>query len=167
LGVAVGIIVFVLSASLLLRAVLSFRRAWAAAEILRAPALSHQVLRFAVAGPMSLFLEGPRFHTWGQHCHYTCVDAATSAPVPIAPCYTGAGVRSRRYSRVQHGSLDLPHPGAFVLDVEGVPSVDGSEFSVVFMRPFLGRLIRFILTCVFLGMLLVGSVVLAILAAAL
>lgn len=166
MGVAIGIAVFMLSAWLLLRAILSFRHEWAAAEILRARALPHQTLRFAVAGPMALFLEGPRFHTWAQRCRYTCVDAATAASVPIAPCFTGAGVRSRRYSRVQHGSLDLPHPGEFVLDVEGLPSSDGSEFFVVFMRPFFGRLIRFILTCVFLGMLLIGSIVLTILGAA-
>jgi hypothetical protein len=165
MGVATGVVVFALSAWLLLRTVASFRLAWSEAEILRAPVVARQTLGFPVAGRMALCLEGPRFRTWSQRCRYSCEDAATAAPVPIAPSYSGSGVRSRRYSRVQHGSLELPRPGEYVLHVEGVQPTDAPDYTIVFMRPFTGRIIRFVLTCVLLGMLLIGSLVLAILAA--
>jgi hypothetical protein len=162
-GVAVGAAVFVLSGWLLLRTISSFRRAWSDAEILRAPAIARQTLRFSSAGEMALYLEGPRFGTWSQRCRFGCVDAATGVAVPIAPSFSGSGVRSRRYSRVQHGRLALPRPGDYVLEVAGLQPPDAPEYAVVFMRLFTGQLLRFILACVLLGMLLIGSLVQTIL----
>jgi hypothetical protein len=167
MGMAAGAAVFVLSGWLLIRIVSSFRRAWRGAEILRAPAIPRQTLRFPVAGEMALYLEGPRFRAWSQRCHYNCLDASTAVAVPIVPSYSGSGVRSRRYSRIQHGSLNLPRPGDYVFEVAGLQPSDAPEYAVVFMRLFAGRVLRFILTCVLLGMLLIGSVVLTILSAVL
>jgi hypothetical protein len=167
MGLVVGAAVFVVSGWLLLRTVFSFRRAWRDAEILRAPAVTRQTICFPVAGELALYLEGPRFRTWMQRCRYTCVDAATGLAVPIAPSFSGSGVRSRRYSRIQHGLLTVPRPGDYVLEVVGLQPADAPEYAVVFMRLFAGELLRFILTCVFLGLLLIGSVVLTILAAVL
>ena len=66
MGVTIGAAVFVLSGWLLLRAILSFRRAWTEAEVLRVPAVARQTIRFPVAGTLALYLEGPRFRTWQQ-----------------------------------------------------------------------------------------------------
>jgi hypothetical protein len=167
MGVAIGAAVFALSGWLLLRAVVSFRRAWRGAEILRAPAVTRQTLFFPVAGEMALYLEGPRFRTWLQRCRYTCAEAVTGLDVPITPSYSGSSVRTRRYSRIQRGSLTIPRPGDYILEVAGLEPPDAPEFAVVFMRLFAGQMLRFILTCVLLGMLLVGSLVLTILSAVL
>jgi hypothetical protein len=71
-----------------------------------------QTLRFPVDGEMALYLEGPRFRTWGKRRQYACADAGIGQSVSITPTYSGSGVRSRRYSRVQHGRLSLsPGPG--------------------------------------------------------
>jgi len=166
MSVVVGAAVFVASGWLLLRATFSFRRAWREAEILRGPAVTRQVLHFPVAGEMALYLEGPRFRTWMQRCRYTCVDTVTGVAVPITPSFSGSGVRGRRYSRIQHGSLTLPRPGDYVLEVAGLQAADAADYAVVFMRLFARRMIRFILTCVLLGMLLVGSLVLTVLSLA-
>jgi hypothetical protein len=167
MGVVIGGAVLIVSGWLLLRTVSSFRRAWSDAEILRGPAVTRQTLRFPVAGEMALYLEGPRFGTWRQRCQYSCADAVTGLAVSITPSYSGSGVRSRRYSRIQHGSLTLPRPGDYVLEISGLRPADGPEYAVVFMRLFAGQMLRFILTCVLLGMLLVGSLVLTILSAVL
>jgi hypothetical protein len=167
MGFTIGAAVFVLSGWLLLRTIFSFRRAWSEAEILRVPAAARQPIRFPVAGTLGLHLEGPRFRTWQQRCAYTCTDAETGAAVPVSPSYSGAAMRGRRYSRILRGTLIVPHPGDYVLGVSGLQPTDSPEYAVVFMRLFAGRMLRFILTCVLLGMLLVGSLVLAILSAVL
>ena len=164
---AVGAVVFVLAGGLLLRAISAFRRAWRDAEILRVPAIARQTLRFQTSGDMALCLEGPRFGTWRQRCRYACTDEATGQAVAIAPARSGAATRGRRRTRIQRGSLTVPHPGDYVLEVAGLEPADAPGYAVVFMRPFSGRMLRFILTCVLLGMLVVGSLVLAILSAAL
>ena len=167
MGVAIGAAVFVLSGWLLLRTILSFRRAWSEAEVLRVPAVTRQAIRVPVTGTLGLYLEGPRFRTWQQRCTYTCADAETGVPVPIAPSYSGAAMRGRRYSRILRGTLTVPQPGAYVLGVSGLQPPDSPEYAVVFMRLFAGQMLRFILTCVLLGMLSVGGLVLAILSAVL
>jgi hypothetical protein len=167
MGVAIGATVFVVSGGLLLRAVLSFRRTWREAEILRVPAVARQTIRLPVAGTLGLYLEGPRFRTWQQRCTCTCTDGETGMPVPVTPSYSGAAMRGRRRSRILRGTLTVPRPGAYVFGVSGLQPPDSSEYAVVFMRLFAGQMLRFILTSVLLGMLLVGSLVLAILSAVL
>jgi hypothetical protein len=165
MGVAIGAAVFLLSGGLLLRTVLSFRRAWREAEILRVPAVTRQTVCFPAAGEMALYLEGPRFRTWQQRCTYTCTDGGTGMPVPVTSSYSGAAMRGRRHSRILRGTLTVPRPGEYVFEVAGLQPPDSPEYAVVFMRLFAGHVLRFILTCVLLGMLLIGSLVLAILSA--
>jgi hypothetical protein len=167
MGVTIGAAVFVLSGWLLLRTIFSFRRAWSEAEILRVPAVERQAIRFPAAGTLGLYLEGPRFRTWRQRCIYTCTDAETGVSVPVTPSSSGAAMRGRRYSRILRGTLTVPQPGDYVLGVAGLQPPDSPEYAVIFMRLFAGQMLRFILTCVLLGMLVVGSLVLAILSAAL
>jgi hypothetical protein len=167
MGVAIGAAVFVLSGWLLFRAVFSFRRAWREAEVLRVSAVTPQTVRFPLAGRLALYLEGPRFRTWQQRCTYRCVDAETGTAVPIAPSYSGAATRGSRRSRILRGTLVVPRPGDYVLGVAGLQPTDAPEYSVVFMRLFAGQMLRFILTCVLLGILLIGGLVLAILSAVL
>lgn len=167
MGVTIGAAVFVLSGWLLLRTIFLFRRAWSEAEILRVPAVARQAIRVPVAGTLGLYLEGPRFRTWQQRCTYTCTDAETGMPVPVTPSYSGAAMRGRRYSRILRGTLTVPQPGDYVLGVTGLQPPGAPEYAVVFMRLFAGQMLRFILTCVLLGILAVGSFVLAILSAAL
>jgi hypothetical protein len=167
MGVVVGVAVFVLSGWLLLRTIFSFRRTWREAEILRVPAATRQTIRFLAAGTLGLYLEGPRFRTWQQRCTYTCTDAETGMPVPVLPSYSGAAMRGRRHSRILRGTLTVPQPGAYVLGVSGLQPPDAPEYAIVFMRIFAGQMLRFILTCVLFGTLLVGSLVLAILSAVL
>ncbi len=167
MGVAIGAAVFVVSGWLLLRTIFSFRRAWSEAEILRVPAAARQPIRLPAAGTLGLYLEGPRFSTWRQRCTYTCTDAETGVPVPVTPSYSGAAMRGSRRSRILRGTLTVPHPGDYVLGVSGLQPPDSPEYAVVFMRLLAGQMLRFILTCVLLGMLLVGSLVLAILTAVL
>jgi len=167
MGVAVGVAVFVMSAWLLLRTIFSFRRAWSEAEVLRVPAATRQSIRLPVAGTLGLYLEGPRFSTWQQRCTYSCIDAETGVPVGVAPSYSGAAMRGSRRSRILRGTVTVPHPGDYVLGVTGLQPPDSPEYAVVFMRLLAGQMLRFILTCVLLGMLVVGSLVLAILSAAL
>jgi hypothetical protein len=167
MGVAIGVAVFVLSGWLLLRTIVSFRRAWSEAEILRVPAVARQTIRLPVAGTLGLYLEGPRFRTWQQRCTYACTDAETGMPVPVTPSYSGAAMRGRRHSRILRGTLTVPQPGDYVLGVSGLQPPDSPDYAVVFMRLFAGQMLRFILTCVLLGMLLVGSLVLTILSAVL
>jgi hypothetical protein len=167
MGVAIGATVFVLSGWLLLRTIFSFRRAWSEAEVLRVPAATRQTIRFPVAGTLGLYLEGPRFRTWQQRCTFTCADAETGTAVPVSPCYSGAAMRGRRHSRILRGTLTVPQPGTYVLGVAGLQPPDAAEYAIVFMRVFAGQMLRFILTCVLLGMLVVGSLVLTILSAVL
>ena len=82
-------------------------------------------------------------------------------PTPAPPC-AGAGTAGSC-----EGTLTVPQPGDYVLGVSGLQPPDAPEYAVVFMRVFAGQMLRFILTCVLLGTLLVGSLVLAILSAAL
>ncbi len=167
MGVTIGAAVFVLSGWLLLRTIFSFRRAWREAEVLRVPAAARQSIRLPVAGPLGLYLEGPRFGTWQQRCTYTCADAETGVQVPVTPSYSGAAMRGSRRSRILRGTLTVPHPGDYLLGVSGLQPPDSPEYAVVFMRLRAGGMLRFILTCVLLGMLLVGSLVLTILSAVL
>ncbi len=167
MGVAIGAAVFVLSGWVLLRTIVSFRRTWSEAEILRVSAVARQTIRFPVAGTLGLYLEGPRFRTWQQRCRYTCTDAETGMQVPVSPSYSGAAMRGRRHSRILRGTLTVPQPGVYVLGVSGLQPPDAPEYAIVFMRMFAGQMLRFILTCVLFGTLLVGSLVLAILSAVL
>ena len=88
-------------------------------------------------------------------------------PVPVSPSYSGAAMRGRRHSRILRGTLTVPQPGVYVLGVSGLQPPDAPEYAIVFMRMFAGQMLRFILTCVLFGTLLVGSLVLAILSAVL
>jgi hypothetical protein len=73
----------------------------------------------------------------------------------------------RTRSRVERGRFVLPAPGAYVLRVAGLEPPEAGDYAVVFMRPYFGKLLTFILSCVFLGMILVGCLVGAILFAVL
>jgi hypothetical protein len=164
MGAVLGMILFLLSGFVLLRVVNRFKEEWRTAEVVRGPAVSSQTLNFPVAGPLGLYLEGPRYRTWSRQLHYSLVDTSSGLPVPIESVLSGAGVNSLRIARVQRGRLVLPRPGPYALQVTGLAPSDASEYAVVFMHPFTGKLLRFIFTCVFAGMVLVGSLVLAILA---
>lgn len=167
MGVVLGIVLFGLSAVALLRLISRFRRDWKAAEIVRGPAVPEQTIRFPVSGALSLFLEGPRFYTYQKRLQYSLRQAPTGAGVPITPVFAGAGVRSMKHSRVERGHFSLPAPGDYCLAVGGLGPGDAGNYAVVFMHPFTGRLVRFILTCALLGFVLIGSLVLAILSAVL
>ena len=167
MGMAIGAVVFVVAGGLLLRAVSSFRQSWREAEVLRIPAATRQSIHLPVAGGLALYLEGPRFRTWQQRCSFTCADAGNGTAVPVTASYSGAAVRGRRRSRILRGTLTVPQPGDYVLEVAGLQPPDSPAYAVVFMRLFAGQMLRFILTCVLLGSLLIGSLVLAILSAAL
>ena len=164
MGVAIGAAVFVVSGGLLLRTVLSFRRTWREAEILRVPAVARQTIRLPVAGTLGLYLEGPRFRTWQQRCTCTCTDAETGiAVVSVYLPFRPLG----RHSRILRGTLTVARPGDYVLGVSGLQPPDAPQYAIVFMRMFAGQMLRFILICVLFGTVLVGSLVLAILSAAL
>lgn len=151
------------AAVLLLRSIRDFRAAWSAAEIARGPAVAVQTLRLSEAGPLALFLDGPRYGTYTKRLQFSLRNAETRQPVSLQPVLMGAGVRSPRRSRVQRGRFVLPRAGAFELQIEGLQPEDAREYAIVIMRPFTGRLVRFILSCVLLGMALVGSLVAGIL----
>jgi hypothetical protein len=167
MGSLLGIILMAASGYLLLKSVAGFRRMWREAEIVRGPAVPEQTVQFPVAGDISLFLDGPRYKTYWRRLQYALFDARSGAPVPITPVFTGSGVRSLRRSRVQRGRFALPAPGPYVLRVGGLSPGEAAEYAIVFMHPITARLLRFILTCVFLGMVFIGSLVLAILSAVL
>lgn len=155
------------SGLLLARSVRRFRADWRAAEVARVAVRPRQTVRLPAAGDLRLFLEGPRLRTWGKQLTYVLANAETGAPVPIQPSFTGTGVRSLRRSRVERGRFHLPLPASVDLQIGGLEPSDPERFEIVFMRPFTERLLRFVLTCVGLAMILVGSLVLAILSLAL
>jgi hypothetical protein len=167
MGVLLGIVLFGLSAAALLRLIGRFHRDWKAAEIVRGPAVPEQTIPFPVSGELSLFLEGPRFYTYQKRLQYSLRQATTGSGVPITPVFGGAGVRSMKHSRVERGRFSLHVPGEYCLQIGGLGPRDAGNYAVVFMRPFTSRLLRFILTCVLLGFVLIGSLVLAILSAVL
>jgi hypothetical protein len=72
-------------------------------------------------------------------------------------------VRGFRRSRVQRGRFVLPRPGTFELQIDGLHPDDARNYAIVLMHPVTGKVIRFVLTCVFFGMVLIGSLVLGIL----
>ena len=49
------------------------------------------------------------------------------------------------------------------MSVGALETTEQREYSVVLMRPYTAKLLAFILSCVFLGMILIGSLVAAIL----
>jgi hypothetical protein len=154
---------FTASAYLLVRAIRTFRRHYRVAEVARAAALPQQTIRIPTAGELRLFLEGPRFRTWGKRLTYAMSEESTGRSFPITPSYSGSGVRSTTRSRVERGRFTLSTPGAYVLQVGGLEPHEAPEYAVVIMRPFFGKLLAFILSCVFLGMILIGSLIGAIL----
>lgn len=165
MGVAIGVILFCVSVFLLPRMIGSFRRDYRAAEIVRGPAVAEQTIRFPEGGSLGLYLEGPRYHTYHKRLQYALTDPATGTAVAIRPVLAGTGVRSLKHSRVQRGQFILPTPGEYLLRVGGLAADDASRYAIVFMHPFTGRVIRFVLTCVLLGFMLIGGLVLAILSA--
>jgi len=122
-------------------------------------------MRFPVSGDLSLFLEELRFYTYQKRLQYSLRQATTGLGVPITPVFGGAGVRSRKHSRVERGRFSLPVPGDYRIQIGGLGPGDAGNYVDVFMHPFTGRLLRFILTCVLLGFGLIGGFVLAILSA--
>ncbi len=159
MGSLLCLVVLIASAILLLRSIRGFRAAWRAAEITRGPAVPFQSMHVPEAGPLALFLEGPRYGTYRKRLHFALRDPETSLPVPIRPVLMGSGVRSLRRSRVQRGRFTLPRPGTFELQIDGLQPEDAGNFDIVLMRPFTGQVIRFGLTCTFLGMVMIGSLV--------
>ena len=151
------------SAVVLLRTIRAFRAAWRGAEITRGPAVPLQSMHVPVAGPMALFLEGPRYTTYTKLPHFALRDPETGQRVQVDSVLMGSGVRSLRRSRVQRGRFVLPRPGTFELQIDGLQPEDARDYAVVLMHPFTGKVIRFVLTCVFLGLVLIGSFVLGIL----
>ncbi len=162
-----GFILSGLSAMVLWRQIRGFIRDWQAAEIARGPAVPEQVIRLPVSGELGLYVEGPRFYTWQKRLRCSLRHVATGLEVPIRPVISGAGVRSLKYSRVQRGRMELPAAGDYALRIEGLAAGDESAYAIVFMHPFTGRLLRFILSCVLLGFGVIGGLVLAILSAVL
>lgn len=163
MGTVLGFVGVVVSAGLLLGAIGRFRRDWREGEILRAPAVSRQVLHVPVAGQFGLFVEGPRYRAWGKRYDFRLYGADSGRPVPITPCLSGAGVRTPRRSRVQRGRFALDAPGAYTLEVDGLAVGDEATCAIVLMRPMTRRVIGFVLTIVALCFCLIGSLVLAIL----
>jgi hypothetical protein len=162
-GAAVGLLLMVLSGVFLLRSVGRFRRGWRDAEIMRFAAVPQHAFRLEASGDLRLFLEGPKFRTYPKRLSYSLQDAATGMAIPMTPVLAGSGVRSLRRSRVERGRFNLPAPGDLVLQIGGLEAADQLEYEIVFMRPFRTQLLTFILGCVALGMILIGSFVLVIL----
>lgn len=167
MGAIGALLLMLVSAGLLLRLVRRFRADWRRAEIVRVPALPRQQVNLPAGDDHRLFLEGPRYRTWGKRLRYALADAVTGAPVTLQPALSGAGVRSRHRSRVQQARIRLAQAALLELEIAGLEPSDPEEFEVVFMRPFTAQLLKFVFACVGLGMVLVGSLVLAILLLAL
>ncbi len=159
MGSLLCLVALIASAVLLYRAIRRFTAAWRAAEIARGPAVPLQSLRIPAEGPLALFLEGPRYGTYRKRLRFGLRDPETDQPVPIQRVLMGSGVRSLRRCRVQRGRLVLPRPGTFELQVEGLQPEDVQNYEVVLMRPIAGRVVRFVLACVALGIVLFGSLV--------
>lgn len=162
-----GLLIMVGSGVLLIRIIRGFQRAWREAAILRLPAAPQQTFSLNAVGDIRLFLEGPRYHTWTKRPSFELSDASTGRPIAVTPKFSGSGVRGRTRSRVERGQFVLPAPAELVLRIGGLDPADPGRYEVVFMRPITERLLRFILGCVFLGMVLIGSFVLLILGLAL
>lgn len=162
MGALLCLVALIASAVVLLRAIRAFRADWRSAEITRVPAVPMQSMHIPEAGPIELFLEGPRYVTRRKRLHYALKDPETAQPLPVRPVLMGSYVSGTRRVRAQRGRFVLPRPGAFELHIDGLQPDDAREYAIVLMRPIAGKVIRFALTCVLLGTVLIGSLVLGI-----
>jgi hypothetical protein len=162
-GFLLSLAALIVSVALLHRTIRAFIAGWREAEIARGPAVPMQSLHVPAAGPLALFLDGPRYATYTKRLHFAMRDPETGQSVPVQPVLMGSGVRSLRRSRVQRGRFVLSRPGRFELRIDGLHPDDARDYSIVIMRQVTGMVIRFVLTCVVLGLVLIGSLVLGIL----
>jgi hypothetical protein len=158
-----GLLLMAGSGALLIRSIRKFQAAWREAAILRLPVAPEQAFSLNAAGDVRLFLEGPRYRTWMKRFSFELSEAATGRRIAVTPKLSGSGVRGRTRSRVERGQFLLPAPTELILRIGGLEPGDLSQYEIVFMRPISDRLLAFILGCVFLGIVLIGSLVLLIL----
>lgn len=110
------------------------------ARICDLPLLEHQDVVFAEAGRVVLCMQGPRFTPQFRRLGY---ELSLPGGIPVA----GHRVLFRTVTsglskaRVTLVNYDLPHPGRYLLRIQGLAPRDAGapEHAVVFMRPHVAR----------------------------
>ena len=163
-GLWISLLLFGLGAYKLRSCIVSLMRLSDTNFICSLPLVETQTVDFTEAGPVDLWLEGPHFTQRFGGLSFELQDfdntTLSGSMVVFRHRYTG-----RSKVRLVDRRFTLPHPGGYVLRVNGFgqPRAGDADHRLIFMRPFLPKFIRYILGIVFSAMLTLASMVFFIL----
>ncbi len=130
------------------------------ATILRVPILEKQNIEFTEAGRVVLCIEGSLFTTRFRNLGYELSmrnGERISAITPLLPGKTSSFSRAR----IQIQSYEIPTPGFYVLRIKGLEAdqQDDSDHQIVFTRPYIGRMVGYIIGIVLSAELAIAGIV--------
>ena len=147
---------------LLFRAIVGLVRAVRQSTVLKIPLTPSQSIRFREAGPLDLYLEGTRGANLSGLDYHLTDEAGRLVPLDSLVLRTTVSGVSR--VRIKVRSLTIPSAGTFTLEIDGLrPGMD-PENRLVFGRPIGGMIAAHVAGFIILGILIVGSLLVSILA---
>jgi hypothetical protein len=150
----------ILGATLLAYAIVRLLAVVRASVIVRLPAVPEQDVTFGQAGPVVLCIETTHFGTAFAGVDFAMRDAS-GRELPSAPILFRTKVSGFSRVRLSVRAFDITRAGRYRLISTGIsPARDMSQSALVFVRPFVGAMVLWILGIVFGGMCLIGGIVL-------
>jgi hypothetical protein len=128
--------------------------------IVRLPAREEQDVRFANPGPVLLCIEVPHFSSVFAGVDFAMRDDF-GHEVPSTPIVFRTKVSGFSSVRLSVRTFDIARAGRYQLHANGLErGSDLSKAALVFMRPFAGAMVLWILGITFGGIALIGGTVL-------
>ena len=128
--------------------------------IVRLPASAEQDVRFANPGPVLLCIEAPLLSTAFAGVDFAMRDDS-AREVPSTPILFRARVSGFSRVRLSVRTFDIARAGRYRLMASGIePGRDMSKCALVFVRPFVGPMVAWILGITFGGIAFIGGTVL-------
>jgi hypothetical protein len=156
---------FLIFATLLIRAVLRLLRSNRTQIVAAGPLVAEQQVSLTEPQSLRLLLEVPRFAPWLRQLAFEVIELATAKTTALKYDFLRAqgAVYGLTTMRLPLGTVIAERPGEYLVRVIGLePGKDYGRSKVLLSRPYLGRMILQILTIVFCGVGLLGSLILAL-----
>ena len=150
----------VVGAATLVYSILQLLKLLRESVIVRLPAKEEQDVRFANPGPVLLCIEAPHFSTAFAGVDFAMRDDS-DREVPSTPILFRAKVSGFSRVRLSLRTFEIARAGRYRLFARGLErGRDLSNLALVFVRPFAGAMVGWILGITFGGMALIGGTVL-------
>jgi len=160
-GLWISVPLFFIGVALWVHFILGVIRRVREAHLLGVPLLEEQEIQFYEAGRVVLCTQGPLLSFRFAHLDYG-LTGDNGMPLEGRTTWFHSKTSGFSWVRMEVKSYRIPMPGRYMLRIKGLEpgSTADAEHQIVFMRPYLARIIGHVIGIVLASLLFIGSIVL-------